>query len=417
MTIVYTILELIVVLAVVATVHEFGHFIFAKIFKMKVDEFSIGFGKAIMQKKYKGTVYSWRWIPLGGYCALDGEDKESGDENSFTKKAPWKRIIVLLAGATFNAILAVVIFLSINLCYDTGTTKILSLDKNSILLEAGIKEGDTLTKIGKTSVNVVQDISLFNDVSSKDIKIEYLRNNKLYKTTVLNAVRTKGYIGVYFDTDKVESGKVLSYVDLSEAGKPASDAGIKSGDRILKVNGIDAKFSSEVTNIISKNAGKKLEIVVERAGKKETFKVIPIEQKYIDFGITKIETVDTNLKYSYYKAKSTITQIVSSYIDLFRGRVKVDQMSGIVGIGEAISRTNGFKELVNMLGIISLAIGVANVLPFPPLDGGKIVLVLAEIITRKKVSHKLEAILSYTGFGLLIALTIYVTINDIIRIV
>lgn len=417
MTVIYTVLELVVVLAVVATIHEFGHFIFAKMFKMKVDEFSIGFGKAILQKKYKGTKYSWRCVPLGGYCALDGEETESEDENSFAKKSPWKRIIVLLAGATFNALLATIIFLSINMCYDTGTTKIVELVDNSILLDAGIKEGDTITKIGNKSVHIIQDIMLFNDTSKGDIAIEYLRDGKEYKATLVNAVKTKGYMGVYFDTSKQEGQNTLACIELAEAGKPASKAGIKNGDKIIKINGKDVKYSTEVIEITAQNAGKEIEVTVLRDNEEKTLKVTPIKQKYIDFGIANVEVVDTNLKYSYYKSKSTITQIVSSYVDLFKGKVKVEQMSGIVGIGEALSRTDGFKEFINMLGIISLAIGVANILPFPPLDGGKIVLVIIEMITRKKVSYKAEAILSYIGFGLLIALTIYVTINDIIRIV
>lgn len=418
MTIVLTLIKLIIVLAVVATIHEFGHFIIAKLFKMKVDEFSIGFGKAIFQKKYKDTTYSLRWIPLGGYCALDGEDKESDDENSFAKKAPWKRILVLLAGATFNAILAAAIFLGVNFKYDTFTTEIISLKENSILKEAGIQEGDIITKIGDTNTHIYQDILLFNELDEKDIVVEYIRDGKESKAILKDAIKKKGYMGVYFDTTKLdENGNVLTYVDLAEPGKPASDSGIKPEDKIIKVDGKEVKFSSEVTSIISQNAENEVEVVVLRDEKEKTFKVTPDSQDYIDFGITDVVSTKTNLKYSYFKATSSIKQIIGSYVDLFKGKVEVTQLSGIVGIGETISRTESLIEFLNMMGVISLAVGVANILPFPPLDGGKIVLVLIEMITRKKVSYKAEAIISYIGFGLLIALTIYVTINDIIRII
>ena len=129
------------------------------------------------------------------------------------------------------------------------------------------------------------------------------------------------------------------------------------------------------------------------------------------------EEETTTLKTAYYKSISTISQIVGSYVDLFKGKVEVTQLSGIVGIGEVVSKTEGFADFLSMLGMISLAVGIANILPFPPLDGGKIVLVLIEWITRRKVSLKVETILSYIGFALLIILTIFVTINDIIRII
>ena len=120
---------------------------------------------------------------------------------------------------------------------------------------------------------------------------------------------------------------------------------------------------------------------------------------------------------AFASAYSNVKAIVGSYVDLFRGKVGVKDMSGIVGIGEVVSKTSGILEFLNLMGIISLAIGVANIMPFPPLDGGKIVIVIGEAITRKKLPIKAEAIISYIGFGLLIALTLVVTYNDIIRII
>ena len=110
MTIILTIIKLLVVLGVVATIHEFGHFLFAKLFKMTVNEFSIGFGPKIVQKQWRETMYSLRWIPLGGYVAIEGEEGDSEDKNAFSNKAPWKRIVVLVAGVLFNAILATIIY-------------------------------------------------------------------------------------------------------------------------------------------------------------------------------------------------------------------------------------------------------------------------------------------------------------------
>lgn len=418
MTIILTIIKLIIVLGIVATIHEFGHFLFAKLFKMTVNEFSIGFGPKIVQKKFKGTMYSLRWIPLGGYVAIEGEEGDSKDENAFSNKAPWKRIIVLVAGVIFNAILATVIFLGVNLVTPTYSTQISILNEDSAAYEAGLRVGDTITKIDDKVTHIYQDIALYNETDNKDVTIEYLRDGKLSTVLVKDAVQEIGYMGVYFDTAKLdEAGNVLTYIQLVEPGMPASSADLKAGDKIIKVNGEDVTFSEEVVAIISSNANKEVEIVVLRNDEEVVLKVTPKAKLTFNLGTLGFEETNTTLATSYYKSISTISQIVGSYVDLFKGEVAVTQLSGIVGIGEVVSRTEGLIDFLSMLGMISLAVGIANILPFPPLDGGKVVLVLIEWITRKKVPVKVEAILSYIGLGLLLILTIFVTINDIIRIV
>ena len=418
MTIVLTIIKLIIVLGVVATIHEFGHFLFAKLFKMTVNEFSIGFGPKIVQKKHKGTMYSLRWIPLGGYVAIEGEEGDSKDENAFSNKAPWKRIVVLVAGVVFNAILATVIFLGVNLVTPTYSTQITDLDQNSVAYVSGLRNGDRITKIGDKETHIYQDIALYKDTTNKDVKVEYIRDNIKNTLVVKDAVKEIGYMGVYFDTTKLdEQGNVLTYVDMVEPGMPASKADIKSSDKIIKVDGETVETSEQVINVVSKNANKEIEVVVLRENKEVSLKVTPKSQVTFSLGVMGFEVEDTTLKTSYYKSISTISQIAGSYIDLFRGKVEMTQLSGIVGIGEVVSKTEGITDFLSMLGMISLAVGIANILPFPPLDGGKVVLVLIEWITKKKVSPKVEAVLSYIGLALLLALTVFVTINDIIRIV
>lgn len=418
MTFILTVIKLLIVLGIVATIHEIGHFIFAKLFKMTVNEFSIGFGKKIIQRKHKGTMYSLRWIPFGGYVAIEGEGTESDDVNCFSNKPAWQRIIVLFMGATFNALLAAIIFLSVNFGGPTYISQIKGLDSETVAYEAGLRDGDVITKIGNKKINIYQDILLFNELKNADVKVKYERDGKAYETVVKDAVKDIGYAGIYFDTNiKNDSGDTLTNVQMTEPGKPASNSGMKTGDIIVSVNDTLVYTSKEVVNIVSTNAKKELTFVVNRNGKNVTIKLKPEAKRNFDLGITDYELVKTNIKYSYYKSVTTISQIVGSYVDLFKGNVSVNQLSGIVGIGEVISKADGMLEFLNLLGIISLAIGVANIMPFPPLDGGKIVLVLIEGITRKKVPLKVELVLSYIGFGLLIALTIFVTINDIRRIV
>ena len=413
MGIILTVLKLIIILGIVASIHEFGHFLFAKLFKMKVDEFAIGFGKAIWSKEYKGTKFSLRCLPLGGYCAIDGEEGESDNEAAFCNKAWWKRIIVLVAGVTFNAILATVIFISINLPGKTYTNVIKDIDETSIAYELGLRNGDKITKINNRNVNIIQDIMTYTDVSKDKITIVYERNNKEKKITTDKLVQDIGYIGVYFNADTEE---ITSKIDMVEGGSSAQKAGLKSGDVIKSINGQETKLSSDVISMVQKNAGEKLELVYERDSEEYTTSITPKSKKVFAIGNFTTEEVDTNIYYAFCKTGTNIKQIIGSYVDLFKGNVSVNQLSGIVGMGEVVSKTDGILEFLNLVAIISMAVGVANIMPFPPLDGGKVVLVLCEAITRKKVSYKVEVILSYIGLALLIGLTLYVTYNDIVRI-
>lgn len=417
MALVLTIIKLIIVLSVVATIHEFGHFLFAKLFKMTVNEFSIGFGPKIFSKEYKGTKYSLRWILFGGYVAIEGEEGDSEDDNAFNKKPCWQRIIVLVAGVLFNAILATVLFLGTNMVSPTFGTKISGIYENGAAYVAGLREGDIITKIEDKVTHIYQDVALYNKTDKKDVTVEYLRDGKTYTTLVKDAVKKIGYMGVYFEATKLdEEGNVLTYVQVVEPGMPAASK-IKAGDKILKVNGKETKLSIDVISEISANAEKEVTILVLRDDKEVEVKLVPDTKLSFDLGLSNFAEEKTTIKTAFYKSVSTISQIVGSYVDLFRGKVKVNQLSGIVGIGEMVSRTDGIAEFLSMMAMISLAVGIANILPFPPLDGGKVVLVLIEWITKKKVPEKVELILSYIGLGLLLALTVFVTINDIIRVV
>ena len=418
MSFLITVVELIIVLSVVAIVHEFGHFIVAKAFKMTVNEFSIGFGKALWQKKIKGTTYSFRLVLLGGYVDIEGEDGSTKSENSFSNKPCWQRILVLVAGVVFNFILGICIMLGINFGTDTYTTALRNLPEQSVLYEAGLRDGDVVTKIGNISTHIYQDIALYDDITEKDVEVEYISNGEKKTAVVKDAVSTKGYIGTYFDSTLLnEDGTIKPVINIVEPGSRAEAAGIKAGDTVISVGGVNVQNSAEVISNVTKYVEQEIDIVVSRNGETKNLKITPAKTEYVNLGITSVDVTPTTLKYSWYKSVNTVIRVVNSYVDLFKGKVKLTQMSGIVGVGEMVSKADGIMELLSLVATISLAIGMANIMPFPPLDGGKIVLVAVEGVTRKRVPEKVELVLSGIGFVLLIALTIYVTIKDIIRII
>lgn len=414
LTLLITILKLLAIICVVATVHEFGHFIISKLFKVRVNEFAIGFGPKIIQKKFGETMYSLRCIPLGGYCAIEGEDGSSESEHSFAIISWWKKILILVAGVTMNAILAIAIFLSIAFSYKTATTKITGFMPDSVLQKAGVEVGDTILSINNKKTTILSDLSR-KDVNYGDvITVKYLHNGEEKETKVEGSVTKIGNIGIAFKFD--EDGNATNEIDMVSGGGAAVKADLKAGDKIIKINDTETKKSSDVISIIRVNANNELDLTIERNNETISKKITPKEKENFSLGIESTEVVDTNLKYAICNMVADVTQIVGSYVDLFRGKVGINDMSGIVGIGEVVSKSQGWLSFLNLMAIISLAVGVANIMPFPPLDGGKVVIVLFETITRKKVSEKVESIISYIGFGLLILLTIFITIKDIIRI-
>lgn len=411
----FTVIKLLIILCAVATIHEFGHFLAAKLFKTEVNEFSIGFGPKIVQKEFKGTMYSLRCLPLGGYVDIEGEEGISDSPNSFKNKSTIQKVIILVMGVVFNAILAAIIFFGVAFSTDTYTTKITNIYENSVVQEAGLQVGDQITQIDNKKVKIAQQIETYSNTDNRNVKITYLRDGKENTVTVNNAVKDVGYIGVTFKISE-EQKSVTSTIDMVSSGNAALEAGLKAGDKIVSINGTPTNNSSEVIAIVKESANQELDFEIERKGEKLYKKVTPKSKLEFNLGIYLGDKTNTTISYAFYNVIANISSIVGSYVDIFRGKVGVQDMSGIVGVGEVVSKTNGLLSLLNLMGIISLAVGVANIMPFPPLDGGKIVIVLGEAITRKKISENVEAIISYVGFGLLILLTIVVTYNDITRI-
>ena len=247
-------IKIIFLLGFLIFIHEGGHFCIAKLCKIKVNEFAIGFGKILWQKQGKETKYSIRMIPLGGFCSMEGEDEESNDERAFSKVSVWKRMAVVLAGPTVNILFGLIVYF------------------------------------------------------------------------ILVAT-----IGIQF-------------------ANPANDTFV---NRII------------------------------------------------------------------YSGKATgefILAIFDSLKTLFTGGASVDQMVGIVGISEIVVKTTGIANYINLMALISISLGVTNLLPIPALDGGKILILIIEIFRRKQMKVETEAKIQMIGFSLLLALSLIVTYNDIIRI-
>ena len=415
-TFIFAVIKLLIVLCIVATIHEFGHFLAAKFFKVGVKEFSIGFGKKIVQKKYKETMYSIRWLPFGGYVMIEGEGEDSDSPTSFSKQNAFVKIMILVMGVVFNVILASIILISIAFVYPTATTTIDKLDDDSVLIGAGLESGDTILEINNDKVSLANELIESKYAESDNTIIKYKDNdtNEIKEITITNAVQSIGQIGIIF---KNENQIATTIVDSIFPGKVADKSGFKEQDKILSIDNIKVENTSQIINIVTKNANKKLLFKIDRNNEIIEKEIIPEASKVFNLGIYNTKLVNTDFSYAITKTLNTIESVIVSYVDIFKGKVGIDDISSIVGIGNVVNKAEDLIEYLNLLAIISLAIGAANLLPLLPLDGGKIVIVLIEAIIRRKVPEKFEIILTYLGFGLLMLVTIFVVIKDIIRLI
>ncbi len=330
-------------------IHEFGHFFMAKLSGIRVNEFAIGMGPTLLHFTRGETKYALRAFPIGGFCAMEGEDEESEDDRAFNNKPVWKRILVVIMGAVMNIILGLIIMMIILGQQPAfSSTTIAEFTKGSATQAAGLKAGDVFTNID-------------------------------------------GY--------KIHGDRDLSFA-LSTANPAKVDIQVLRGGKPVEFK--DVKFNTKAVN------GKNILSL--------DFYVQPI-RKNIGTLITK----------SVQDTVSTVRMIWYSLIGLITGKYGFNDIAGPVGaanaIGEAASiglQQNfmaAFNNILMMMMMITVNLGVVNLLPLPALDGGRLVFLIVEGIRRKPVNPKYEGWVNAAGFCLLIGLMVIITFSDILRLV
>lgn len=413
-------LKIIFVLGFLILIHEGGHFLVARLCKVTVNEFSIGFGPIIWKKQGKQTKYAIRLIPLGGYVNLEGEEGESDKEGSFSKASIPKRIAIVLAGGLVNIIFAIVTYYILMTC--TGNN--ISLDIESTIPEYaaeeyGIISGDRILKINDQNVYVKSDIDKILEKSEgKELTITLERNGQEQQIKLQPTKKEYKNSGIYLKTmSSGESTKIIS----TEANSPAERQGIKANDEILKINNQSVKNQQEIIDVMNNNTenNNTIKFLIKRGNEELEIEVLPdiCYNYYLGVYFKKADnTIQNNLYYATFKTKDFVFSMFDSLKLLFTGQVKVEQFMGPVGISEVVAKTNGLQDFVNILALISLSLGITNLLPIPALDGGKILLLIIEAIRKKRISQKTEIRLQLIGFAFLITLSLYVTYHDILRI-
>ncbi len=329
-------------------IHEFGHYIFARIFKVKINEFSIGMGPKLVwyDSKKTGIRYALSMFPIGGYVAMAGEDDESDDPDSFDKKPAWQRFIITAAGATVNIVAG---FLAM------------------ILLT-------TMIPIGSTRI------------------AEFV--------------------------DKEESGYEIS----------SSESGLLVGDVITKIDGKKVKILDELSYEIMRRGTEPLDVTVIRNGEEITVSdvVFPgLSEQGQNFGTMDFRVnrekkdFGSVMTFSFRKSFLIVRMCWESLFDLISGRYTFAAVSGPVGISSAIGSAakEGFTSLLYIVTLISINLGVMNLLPIPALDGGRLITVLFEMITKKRVPKKIEGMINAIGLMALLLLSFVIMIKDVIQLI
>ena len=330
----------VVAFAVMIFIHEFGHFFTAKLFGVKVNKFALGMGPALFKFGKGETEYSLRLFPIGGYCAMEGENGESDDPRAFVNQKAWKRIIVLAAGATMNILLGLLMI--------------------SIIVSQMPLLGTSMVAVNKDEAQA----TVFRDY-----------------------------------------------------------------DEIIKVNGKRVFISNDIDYILSLDSDGKADFIIERDGERLELDDVQLElitdeelgasgtvRNFAVYG--KEKTVWRVIKYSVDLTISTMRLVLYSLGSMITGKIPVRQISGPVGVTSAVVKavSFGWEPVIDFIGMISINLGVFNLLPIPALDGSRILFALIELIFRKPVGRNAESWIHAAGFALIIGLTVLIFAKDIITL-
>lgn len=424
------ILVAIIIFSVIVVFHELGHFLLAKKNGIEVTEFSLGMGPRLLSTVKGNTRYSLKLFPIGGSCMMVGEDGEEDGPGSFGHASVWGRISVVAAGPIFNFILAFVFALVITSVMGYDPPKVLSVEENSPAEEAGLQVGDIITSFQGKPISIGRDISLYESLygmQQDQIKMTVKRDGKKIDLNFKAASEKKYMLGFSYVPDgKPEITEV--FVDGA-----MMKVGVLAGDVITAVDGTKVSTGEELQTYLGEHplGENAVTITVSRDGKEKEFMVQPTVRTQVSTGfVYNLYREKTNffgvLKYSAVEVRYWISSTIDSLGLLIKGTFRVNDLSGPVGIVDAIgssveeAKSEGtvvmWMQMFYWAILLSANLGVMNLLPLPALDGGRLVFLLIEAVTKKKVNPNIEGMIHFAGFVLLMALMVFVFMNDIKRL-
>ena len=417
---------------IIVIIHELGHFIAAKKSGVKVLEFSLFVGPKIFSVNKNGTMYSLRLIPIMAYVKMEGEEEDSDSEDAFNKKPGYIRALIAFSGPLANLLLAAVLLTAVFSVQGFTTTSVNRVAEDSPAAEAGIKPGDKIVSYDGKRVYLPIDAVQFLYVSKGiPAEVEYVRSGEKFRKTINPTVipaSESPKLGVSLGGVNDADSNVIRALS---PGLPAEKMGLMVGDRIIALNGVEIKSAQELIDIVSKNGAKPIAVKALRGDSEVNVTLTPEivkSQEMYDLGLEfasksggVIESLGESAVFTYSIVRSTGYSVVW----LITGKARLNELMGPIGmvstISTAVEQAPNMMEMLLYLmyitALMSIAIGATNLIPFPVLDGGRILLIGIEAIRGKPISREREAFISMIGFGLIILLGIYAAYNDIVRIV
>ncbi|MBI3511099.1 MAG: RIP metalloprotease RseP [Bacteroidetes bacterium] len=428
-------------LSLLIVLHEFGHFITARLFKMRVNKFYLFFdflfpipallNFSLFKKKIGETTYGLGWFPFGGYVDIHGMQAEEGTDanavpapDEFRAKKPWQRLIVLAGGITVNFLLAIVIYSMVAWAwgdeYLPAKNAKYGLYYDSLLLNLGAHHGDKLVSIDNAAVDNLGKATL-KILLDKPKTIQLDHNGKIISINI-----PKGFteMAVQKEVKALFTEEIPYVIDSVVANMPAGKAGLMKGDSLISIDGDSLHYAQHFVDRIQKSKGKKFMLGFIRNGKSDSVAVTVNEEGKIGIlgkgpdQFLQYKTISYGFFAAWGRGFDRTIETLSSYVKqlgLLFSKVGASKIGGFATIGGLFPSTWDWEAFWNITAFLSVILAFMNLLPIPVLDGGYILFVLYEMITRKKVSDKFMQRALAIGMYLVLALLIYANGNDIIR--
>ncbi|MGC2247662.1 MAG: RIP metalloprotease RseP, partial [Terriglobales bacterium] len=430
MSILHTIYVMGIVLGIMILLHEFGHYAAAKFFGVRVEQFAIGFGKRLFGFHRGGTDYRINILPLGGYVKMSGEnpmDERTDDPGEFLNHPRWQRFVIAIAGPAMNVLLAFALWTGVFMVhyeYSTifdGPAFVGWVAPGTPAANAGIQPGDKIVRVDDTE-NPNWEQVLYKEALSPNqpLKFQILRAGVVSDITLVPQPMGRNQAG---DVGFVPK-EPRFIATMIEPDMPAEKAGLKVGDQILSVNGQEIPAVEALVDMLARTKDQPLDVVVLRDGQKLPFTVHPKlsagnppgDMRYrIGLASNPTKVVKLPFPQAVSKAAGECVTNSSLILELVRkmvaGKISIRQVDGPIGIGSAVgsaAREEGWTPLLFVSAIISLNLGVMNLLPIPILDGGVILLLIIESLMQKDISLPIKERIYQAAFVFLVLFAVTV---------
>jgi len=424
-------------LSILVILHELGHFLFAKLFKTRVEKFYLFFNPwfSLFKIKRGETEYGVGWLPLGGYVKISGMIDESMDKEQlkqpaqpyeFRSKPAWQRLLIMIGGVLVNVILALFIYSAVLYTWgeDYLPTKSLKygVSCDSLAMELGFRNGDKILYVGGKEIENFQQIA-HDILLNENREVTILRGSD-----TLNIKIAEDYVAKLVKSPILFFPRIPFLVDDVKTGEPAEKAGFAKGDKLLALNGKPAQFFDEFKSEMQRSKGKTVKVTVERNGNPIDLNVDVPETGII--GVYPVADLGkffdlSHREYSFLhsipagvrKGFATISSYLKQLKLIFSPKTKAyESVGGFITIGKIFPSTWDWQAFWSLTAFLSIILAIMNILPIPALDGGHVMFLLYEILTGRKPGDKFLEYAQLVGMAILLALLLYANINDIVKL-